>query len=138
MDPKVYGKLLTLHRRGYGVDVEALCDRIPSGRTPEKAPRWVLMGTEGCGGGKVVLWLSVIDLGYKSIYWQKKYVGGAMRGPRGWGAPTPLGASSCLVAALLRLRLHLQVSWFAFGPRKIIAKVSFRLDSVWYSFSAKH
>ena len=26
MDPKVYGKLLTTHRRGYGVDVEALRD----------------------------------------------------------------------------------------------------------------
>ena len=23
MDPKVYGKLLTTHRKGYGVDVEA-------------------------------------------------------------------------------------------------------------------
>ena len=30
MDPKVCGKLLTLHRRGNGVDVEALRDRIPS------------------------------------------------------------------------------------------------------------
>ena len=29
MDPKVYGKLLTLHRRGNGVDVEALRDRFP-------------------------------------------------------------------------------------------------------------
>ena len=29
MDPKVCGKLLTHHRRAYGVDVEALCDRIP-------------------------------------------------------------------------------------------------------------
>ena len=38
MDPKVYGKLLTHHRGGYGVDVEALRDRIPSGRSPEKAP----------------------------------------------------------------------------------------------------
>ena len=26
MDPKVYGKLLTLHQRGYGVDVEAFRD----------------------------------------------------------------------------------------------------------------
>jgi len=25
----------------------------PSGRMPEKAPRWDLMGTEGCGDGKV-------------------------------------------------------------------------------------
>ena len=45
MDPKVYGKLLTHHRRGYGVDVEALRDRFPSGGAPEKAPRWDLMGT---------------------------------------------------------------------------------------------
>ena len=29
MDPKVCGKLLTHHRRGYGVDVEALHDRFP-------------------------------------------------------------------------------------------------------------
>ena len=28
---------------------------------------------------------SGIDLGYKSIYRRKKYVGGATRGPRGWG-----------------------------------------------------
>ena len=71
MDPKVCGKLLTHHRRGYGVDVEALRDRFPSGGAPEKAPRWDLTGTEGCDGGKVVLWLSAIDLGYKSIYRQK-------------------------------------------------------------------
>ena len=53
------------------------------------------------------------------------------------GTPYPLGAPSTLVAASLSLRLHLQVSWFASSPRKIIAKVSFRLDSVWYSFSVK-
>ena len=29
MDPKVCGKLLTTHRRGYGVDVEALRGRFP-------------------------------------------------------------------------------------------------------------
>ena len=51
MDPKVYGKLLTHHQRGYGVDVEALPDRFPSGGAPEKARRWDLTGTEGCGGG---------------------------------------------------------------------------------------
>ena len=48
MDPKVYGKLLTHHRRGYGVDVEALCDRFPSGGASEKAPRWDLTGLELC------------------------------------------------------------------------------------------
>ena len=41
-------------------------------RGPEKAPRWDLMGTEGCGSGKVVLWLPLMFLGYKSIYRRKK------------------------------------------------------------------
>ena len=58
----------------------------PSDGAPEKAPRWDLTGTEGCGGGKVVSWLPLMFLGYKSIYRQKKYVGGAPWGPRGWGA----------------------------------------------------
>ena len=40
----------------------------PSGRSPEKAPRSDLMGTKGCGGGKVVSWLPWMFLGYKSIY----------------------------------------------------------------------
>ena len=39
MDPKVYGKLLTHHRRGYGVDVEALCDRFPLWRSAAKRPQ---------------------------------------------------------------------------------------------------
>ena len=38
MDPKVYGKLLTLHRRGNGVDVEALHDRIPLCQDVGKGP----------------------------------------------------------------------------------------------------
>ena len=29
MDPKVYGKLLTTHRRGLGDDVEDLCGQFP-------------------------------------------------------------------------------------------------------------
>ena len=32
----------------------------------------------------------------------------------------------------------LQVSWIASVPKIILLKVSFRLDSVWYSFSSKH
>ena len=40
----------------------------PFGRMSEKAPRWDHTGTEGCGGGKVVSWLSWKLLGYKSIY----------------------------------------------------------------------
>ena len=67
MDPKVCGKLLTLHRRGNGVDVEALVFVSPSGRMLKKAPRWDLTGTEGCGAGKVVSWLPLMFSWYKSI-----------------------------------------------------------------------
>ena len=38
MDPKVCGKLLTHHQRGYGVDVEALRDRIPLRQITGKGP----------------------------------------------------------------------------------------------------
>ena len=61
----------------------------PCGKQPEKAPRWDHTSTEGCGGGKVVSWLSWMFSGYKSIYRRKKQVGGATRGPRGWGARPP-------------------------------------------------
>jgi hypothetical protein len=43
----------------------------PSGRMPKKALRWDLTGTEGCGGGKVVLWLPWKFLGYMRIYRRK-------------------------------------------------------------------
>ena len=89
MDPKVCGKLLTHHRRGYGLDVQALHDRIPLRQITEKGPRWDLTGTEVCGSGKVVSWLPLMFLGYKSIYRQKKYVDGAPCGPWGWGRTYP-------------------------------------------------
>ena len=44
MDPKVCGKLLTLHRRGYGVDVEALRDRFYLRRSAGKGLK---MGSHG-------------------------------------------------------------------------------------------
>ena len=81
MDPKVCGKLLTHHRRGYGVDVEALLIDSPSSGAPEKAPGWDLTGTEGCGGGNRVSWCSWMFSGYMDIHRRKKYIGGAARGP---------------------------------------------------------
>src|SRR4051794_23950231 len=57
----------------------------PSGRTPEKAPRWDLTGTEGCGGGIRFSWMPLMVWGYVGIYRRKKYVGGATWAPRGWG-----------------------------------------------------
>ena len=81
MDPKASGKLLTNHQRGYGVDVEASVIDSPSGGAPEKAPRWHLLGTEGCGGGNRVSWCSWLVSGYMGIYRRKKQVSGPARGP---------------------------------------------------------
>ena len=61
----------------------------PSGGAPEQAPRWDLMGTEGCGSGIRFLAPYVIVWGYVHIYRRKKYVGGATGGPRGWRARLP-------------------------------------------------
>ena len=98
MDPKVCGKLLTTHRRGYGVDVEALRDRPPSGGASEQAPKWDLTGTEGCGGGIRVFSLFTEVLGYVDLYRKKEGTVGRSRGPRGrkaclppWARPHPRG-----------------------------------------------
>ena len=72
MDPKVYGKLLTLHRRDNGVDVDALRDRFPLRQITGKAPRWDLTGTEGCGGGIRFSWMLLLVWGYVGIYRRKK------------------------------------------------------------------
>ena len=72
----------------------------PSGGAPEKAPRWDLTGTEGCGGGNRVSWCSSVFLGYASIYRRRKSVRGATRGPRGWRA-RPGGGRAPLPRAFL-------------------------------------
>ena len=48
------------------------------------------------------------------------------------------GRAPCLVASLLIAWRPLQVLWITFVPKITLPKVSFRLDSVWYFFSAKH
>ena len=68
----------------------------PSGGAPEKAPRWDLMGTEGCGGGIRFLAPYLVVWGYVGIYRRKKYVGGATRAHEGGGAPR---GQACLPAS---------------------------------------
>ena len=55
----------------------------PSGGAPEKAPRWDLAGTEGCGGRIRFLAPYLVIWGYVVIYRRKKYVGGATWAQRG-------------------------------------------------------
>ena len=57
----------------------------PSGRSPEKVPRWDLTGIEGCGGGIRFLAPYLVVLGYVGIYRRKEYVGGATGAHEGGG-----------------------------------------------------
>ena len=70
-----------LHRKGNGVDVEALRDRIPLRQDTGEGRRWDLMGTKGCGSGKVFSWLPLLFLGYMRIY-----IGGRNRSVESRGA----------------------------------------------------
>ena len=56
---------------------------------------------------------------------------GGGRAQEGRGAP-------CLVDTSFVSWRPLQVLWITFVPKIALPKVSFRLDSVWYSFSVKH
>ena len=53
----------------------------PSGGAPKHAPRWDLVGTEGCGGGIRFLAPYLIVWGYVGIYRRKEYVIGAKGDP---------------------------------------------------------
>ena len=125
MDPKVWGKLLTLHRRGYGVDVEALRDRCPLRRSSETGPRSDLVDTKSYGGGIRVLALYLIVWGYVGIYRRKEYVGRATGGPQGWRAcpPTSWPPGWCL-----------DVGSKSSGWRSFRKSRSQRFRSVWTPF----
>ena len=76
----------------------------PSDGAPEQAPRWDLVGTEGCSSGirffvpYLIVWVNV------GIYRRKKYVGGATWGARGWRA-RPGGWARPLPRGLLEASL---------------------------------
>ena len=96
----------------------------PSGRMLEKAPRWDLMSTEGCGGGKVVSWLPWKFWGYLRIY---IYIGGRSRsgGHRGAHKVGGRALHPCgrLVVLLTCTPSLLGVFWSKTNDQK----VSFRL-----------
>ena len=71
MYPKVYVKLLTLHRRGNGVDVEAHHDRFSLWKIAGKGPKMGSHGYRRLRWWKSGLVDPLMFLGYKSIYRRK-------------------------------------------------------------------
>ena len=86
MDPKVYGKLLTSHRRGYGVDVEALRGRFPLRRSAGKGPK---MGPRGYK--RLRRW-KLFFVGSLDVFWVCGYIGGRSRSVAARGAHETGGA----------------------------------------------
>ena len=76
----------------------------PSGRVPEKAPRWDLTGTEACGGGEVIWWMPMMVWEYLGIYSARIRVRGHPRGHkparRALRACGPLRGPLTLILAL--------------------------------------
>ena len=109
MDPQVCGNYSRFIERAMVLMQKPSVIESPSGRTPEKAPRWDLTGTEGCGGRKVFSWFPWLFLGHMGIYRWKKQVGGVMRGPQGWGRA--LRPCACLVTSLTCTLGPMDVFW---------------------------
>ena len=103
----------------------------PSGGAPEQAPRWDLVGTEGCGGGiRFLAPYLIVGGGYVGIYRRKEYVGGATRGPRGWRRAWGVGAPPTSWLPRLLLDVHSKSS----GSRLFQKDHSRRFHSVWTPF----
>ena len=68
MDPKVYGKLLTTHQRGYGVDVEALRGRFPLRRSTDEGSK---MGSRGY---KRLRWWKLFFVGSLDVFGVHGYI----------------------------------------------------------------
>ena len=131
MDPKVYGKLLTTHWKGYGVDVEALHGGIPLRQNAGDGSKMGSRGYRRLRWRKYFLVAPWMFLGYVGLYRRKKYVGGRPRGPRDRGRPTgERGPLSCGVLGsfltctpsspdLVRSKNHAPEGFIPFGLRLI-------------------
>ena len=102
----------------------------PSGGAPEQAPRWDLMGTEGCGGGIRFLASYLIVWGYVGIYRRKEYVGGATGGHEVEGALGGVGAPPTSWLP----RSFLDVGSKSPGSCSVRNSCSRRFHSVWTPF----
>ena len=128
MDPQVCGKLLTLHRKGNGVDVEALRDRIPLRQGDEKGPqmgshryrrlrRWKSVIVDASSGLGIYGNIQAKELG-QEVHERPTRVGA--RPPSLW---PPRGSSVFISKSP--------------GCLLVQEKSSRRFYSVWYSISAK-
>ena len=135
MDPKVWGKLLALHRKGNRVDVDALRDRIPFRQDAGKGPKMGSHENRRLRGRKLFWWTLLLIMECLWIYRVEREVGGLPRGLQARGASLGRALRAC--GALMTLLTSSPSPTCVFWSKKNHRKVLFCLDSVWYSFSVK-
>ena len=92
MDPKVYGELLTHHRRGNGVDEEALRIRIPPPAGHQNVPQMGSCGDRSLRRRKSTFDELLIFLGFLGNLLAQPLGQGTLRGPTSlWVAAYPPG-----------------------------------------------
>ena len=134
MDPQVCGKLLTLHQRGNGVDVEALHDRIPLRQDTRKGPQIGSHGYRRLRWWKSVFVSLFVGYGMYENIQAEEIDWWSHEGPRRVGAhPTPWARPPSLWSPRGFSDLHSKSS----GCLLVQKKSSRKFYSVWYSFSAK-
>ena len=100
MDPKVCGKLLTTHRKGYRVDVEALHGGFPLQQNIGDGSKMVSRGYRSLRRWKLYCGCSLDVLGVRRLIWEEEVRRWMPEGPmRQGGTPYRGGAPSYLVEA---------------------------------------
>ena len=130
MDPKVCVQLLTLHRRGYGVDVQALRDRFPLRQSAGKGSK---MGSRGY---RKVTAVEIVFRGAPGCFqgpWI--YIGGRSTSVDARGAHET-GGAPCRGAPPIswKLRLLLDLHSKSSGSRLFQKSRPRRFHSVWTPF----
>ena len=97
----------------------------PSGRLPEKDPRWDLSGTETCGGGKSISWTPLRVSDFSGIYSAGIRSNGAWWAPRGTrarpgGSWAPPGSSGLFPKLLVFILDKSPKSFVAFGLHLVL------------------
>ena len=90
MDPSICGKLLTTHRRGKDVDVEALHGRFPLRQSVGEGSKMGSRGYRRLRQWKLCFAVLLDVFGFVGIYRSKKYIGGYPRVPQDRGAWPPI------------------------------------------------
>ena len=131
MDPKVCGKLLTTHRRGYGVGVEALRGRFPLRRSASEGSKMGSRGYRRLRRWKLFFVGSLDVFGVRRYILEEEVRRWPLVGPRrqgraqeGWAHP------SISWPPQLLLDLHSKFS----GSRLFQKSRSRRFHSIWTPF----